>query len=333
MLSKTLYQYLGTDKIMKGVYDWLYKEDSGILGAMDIVKVADNGVKYNVESVDPTGSWIDVGDVVPEDTGTIVQRSAALYRFIGDADVDKMRIDMDATQSIEAVEIMRKTRGMLRSFHNAMIWGQTTTASGTKQPKGLARLCAELESEATVDLDGVANSQVIWQHATSSALTVAGLEQMMDAVKLGCNALIMSRAARRALSALVAAAGTPFVQEKDKYEHNIAVYNGAKIYINDHIKNNIQDADGGNYILTVGSYDQTTTWTSGYDNTIIIGAHLSPDGVCCIETPGGHFQKEAPFTVPNKDAFRHRFKWYGGFACFNKYALSILINVATTTSS
>lgn len=331
MLSKTVYDYLGSNLIMKGVYDWLFKEDSGILQAMDIVKVSDNGVKYNVETTDPAGAWIDVGDVVPEDTGTFTQRSAALYRLVNDADVDKMRIDMSATQNVEATEIMRVTRAMLRNFHDKMIWGQTTTATGTKQPKGLVQLLVELESESKTTLDGINNSQVVIQGAASTALSVAGIEAMMDAVKMGCNALIMSRYARRALSALVAAAGTPFVQERDKYDHIIASYNGAKIFINDHILNNIQD--GATSVLTIASYNPATTWASGYDNTIIIGAHLSKDGVCMIETPNGQFQKEAPFTVPNKDAIRHRFKWYGGFACFNKFALAGLINVATTTST
>ena len=331
MLSKTVYQYLDKDYIMKGVYDWLYKEDSGIMAAMPVVTVQGNGVKYNVETTDPTGAWVDVGDVIPEDAGAFSQRSAAIYQLIGDVDVDKSVIDANSTQNPEMVEIKRKTRGMLRTWHKGMIYGQTTAASSSKQPKGLLRLLAEIESESTTDLDGVNNTQVIANHATSTDLSLANLERLMDAVKLGTNGLIMSRVSRRKINALARAAGTPTQQEKDEFNHNIEVYNGAKIYINDHMDNNF--ADGSSSVLTIASHDRSTTYTSGADNTIILAMHMAEDGVCCIQTPNGAFHKEAPFTVPNKNAWRHRFVTYTGFACYNKFALAGLINVYTDASS
>lgn len=333
MLSKTVYQYLDTDLVMKGVYDFLYKIDSGIAAAMPVMEVKGNGVKYNVETTDPTAAWLDVGDVIPEDTGLFTQRSAAIYQFIGDADVDKFVIATNATQNPEMVEIKRKTRGMLRMWHAAMLYGQTTTGTSTKQPKGLLRLLAELESEAITDLDGVANTQVVANHATSGALTLANLERVMDQVKLGCDALIMSRQTRRKINSLARASGILMATEKDEFNHNIGVYNGAKIFINDHMDNNIQDADGGDYILTIASHARATTWASGHDNTIILAMHLSEDGVCCIQAPGGALHKEKPFTVQNKNAWRHRFISYSGFACYNKFALAGLINIATDANS
>ena len=333
MISKTLYDYLGTDKIMKSVFDWLREIDSGLLDVVPVVTVSDNGVKYNVATTDPSGSWIDVDDEIPEDTGTFTQRSAALYRFINDANVDKMRMDMSGTQNVAATEIKRVTAAMMRNLYAAMLWGQTTTSSGTKQPKGLVLLTAELQSEATVTLDGagVNNTQVVANHATSGALTLAKIEEMMDQVKRGCNGLIMSRQTRRKVNALSNAAGTPVQQDKDSYGRNIEVYQGAKIYIMDAMDNNIPDSAAS--ILTIASHDRSATWASGADNTIILGTHFAPDGVCMIQTPNGKFQKEAPFTHPKKDAYVHRFKWYGGFACFDKFSLAALTGIATDAAS
>lgn len=327
MLSKAVYQQLDKDYVMKDVYDWLFEEDSGILSAMPSVTVQGNGIKYNVETTDPIGAWVDTGDVIPENAGTFTQRSAALYQLIGDIDVDKFVIATNSTQNPELVEIKRKTRALMRQWQEALIWGQTTTSTSTKQPKGLVRLLVELESESTTDLDGVVNTQVVANHATSGALTLANVERVMDQVKLGCNAMIMSRIARRNINTLARSAGILMMTEKDAYNHNIEVYNGAKIYINDHMDNNV--LDGSSSVVTIASHAHATTWASGYDNTIILAMRLAEDGVCQILAPGGSLHKEKPFTAPNKNAWRHRFVAYPGFACYNKFALAGLTNVVT----
>jgi len=331
MQTKTVFNYLDNDYIMKGVADWLYKEDSGLLSAMPVKEVSGNGVKYNVLTTDASAAWTDTGDVIPEETALFEQRSAAIYRLIGDADVDKYHIQTNSIQNPEMVEIKNKTRGMLRQWHAAMLYGPTTTTSSSKQPKGLLRLLAELESESTTDLDGAAgqNTQVIAQEASSSVMTIAGLERMMDAIKFGCDGLIMSRVARRYLNSLSLAAGISVSMAQNEYGRNLDVFNGAKIYINDHMDNNI--LDGSSNVLTIASHNRAATWASTVDNTIIIGVNLGQDGVCQIQSGG--FTHEPRFTVPNKDAWRHRFKWYTGFACYNKFALAALINVSTATAT
>jgi len=331
MISKTLYQYLGTDKIMQGIYDWLFEIDSGILEAIPTVIVEGNGVKYNVETSDPMLSWIDVGDDVPEIQHVFTQRSAALYRFAGDAFVDKMRMAM--VPQTEVAEIKSATRALYRQWVQQVIYGQTTVLSSTKQIKGLFRLVAEIQSEATTTLDGagVNNSQVIANHATEGALTLANLQRMMDQVKLGCNALFMSAQTQRKIDSLANAAGTPVIQKATEYKRYIKEYNGAKIYILDALKNNLPDCSSS--ILTVSTYDTSTTYADGANNAIIFGAHLGEDGLTMIQPPGGEFKKEPPFTSQKKDAWVHRFKCYTGLACYNKFALAALIGITSDAES
>ncbi len=331
MISKTLYQYLGTDKIMRGIYDWLFENDSGLLQAITTVTVEGNGVKYNVETVDPQLSWLEVGDDVPEIQHTFEQRSAALYRFAGDCFVDKMRMAMVPTT--EADEIKSATRALYRQWLNQVIYGQTTVLSSTKQIKGLFRLLAEIQSESTTTLDGagVNNSQVIANNATEAALTLANLQRMMDQVKLGCNALFMSAQTQRKIDSLANAAGTPVVQKANVYNRNIKEYNGAKIYVLDALKNNLPDCSSS--ILTVSTYDTATTYADGANNAVIFGAHLGDDGLVMIQPPGGEFKKEPPFTSQKKDAVVHRFKCYTGLACFNKFGLAALIGITSDAVS
>jgi len=331
MLSKTIYEQLGNNKIMQGIYDWLYENDSGLLKALDTVTVEGNGVKYNVETADPVLSWIDVEDDVPEIQHNFTQRSAALYRFAGDAFVDKMRMAMVPTT--EVTEIKSATRALYRQWAQNVVYGQTTVLSSTKQIKGLFRLLAEIQSEATTTLDGagVNNSQVIANHATEAALTLANLQRMMDQVKLGCNALIMSAQTQRKIDSLANAAGTPVVQKANEYNRYIKEYNGAKIYILDALKNNLPDCSSS--ILTVSTYDTSTTWADGANNAIIFGAHLGDDGLVMIQPPGGEFTKEPPFTSQKKDAWVHRFKCYTGLACYNKFGLAALIGITADAAS
>jgi len=323
MLTKTVYQYLGNDVIIAGVYDWLFKEDSGLLGILPRKTVRDNGVKYNVETTYPVATWTDVNDVIPESAGAFEQRSAALYNLIHDIDIDKSQIAKDKTQNKEAVEIMRQMRGFLNTWQNAFIFGQTSTSSSTKQCKGLLRLLAEIEGEDKTDLDGATdtggnNSQFVCT-GDNTALTLAAVEILADACKLGVDAYLMSRKARRYLNTLARSSGILMQVEKDAWEHNLQMFNGAKIYINDHLTNNFADASSS--VLAIADHTQSTAdGTASYDNTIIFALNLSDDGVHIIQT--GDIDKEPPFTVPNKDAWRHRVKWYNGLAVYNKFALA-----------
>jgi len=330
MLTKTVYEYLGNSKIMQGIYDWLYENDSGLMKALEnAITVEGNGVKYNVETTDPVLSWIDVGDDVPEIQHNFTQRSAALYRFAGDCFVDKMRQAMVPTT--EVTEIKSSTRALYRQWLQNVIYGQTTVLSSTKQIKGLFRLVQEMEAEAAVDLDAVNNSQVIANNTAEAALTLSNLQRMMDQVKLGCNALIMSAQTQRKIDSLANAAGTPVMQTANEYNRYIKTYNGAKIYVVDALKNNLPDCVDS--VLTVSTYDTATTYAAAANNAIIFGAHIGDDGLNMIQPPGGEFTKEPPFTSQKKDALVHRFKAYTGLACFNKFGLAALIGITADAES
>ena len=330
MLSKTEYAYLGTDKIMQGIYDWLYQNDTGLMAALGTPQTVEgNGVKYNVETADPELSWIEVGDDVPEIQHVFVQRSAALYRFAGDVFVDKMRQAMIPTTEMN--EIKSSTRGLYRQWLNDVIHGQTTVLSSTKQIKGVIKLIAEFESEATTDLDAINNTQVIANDPTEAALTLSAVNRMMDQVKLGCNGLLMSAQTARKIDALTNAAGTNVPQKPNEYNKMVKEYNGAKIYVIDLLKNNFPDCSSS--VLTTATYNKATSYGAGANNTIIIGAHIGDDGLSMIQPPGGKFTKEPPFTSQKKDALVHRFKCYTGLWCPNKYGMAALIGITSDTET
>jgi len=170
MYTLSDYQNFDTNFITKGVFDWAIKQDNGFFGKLAVVNVKGNGIKYNVKTAPASISFQDPMDDVPETMATYTQRSAALYVAIVDAYLSKFAKATNSVQDTDKLELQSKTEDFWRAVKEKFILGQTTTAGSTKQPKGLLRLLAEIESEATVDLDAMNNGQVIAEAADSGAL-------------------------------------------------------------------------------------------------------------------------------------------------------------------
>ena len=325
MRTLASYKEQDSDLIMRGFYDWLF-ENSPLLHRIPVKEVKGNGVKYNVVTARGGASWTQPEDVIPESTATTSQRSAALSILIGDADVAKFAIKTNSTQNPETNEIEQKAEDMLNEWSERLIIGQTTASSTTNQPKGLLKLIAEVESESTTDLDAPNNSQVVAGHATSAALTIDMVDELTDACKKGVTCYLSSRRMRRKLTSLARAAGNNLVHDKDELGHMVAIYGGLPWYVDDHIEdaypNNISS------VLDVSSYTVSTTRAANNDNSVIFALNLSENGLCVIQAGG--FERELIGTVQNKDAIRHRFKWYNGFALYNKYAAAVLTGVLDT---
>ncbi len=324
MKTITQYDYLKADLVLMGVADTIVKE-SPILKGLNFMPVKNDIVKYNVEVTMPTVSWLSTGDQISESTGTVEQRTTNIYTLIGDADTDKGAIEMNGQQSPEALDIAAKAKAMAHAFELCFIVGQTTTTSNAKQFKGLMRILAEMESATTVDLDGVANSQVIPVSATSGALTMPFLDQLIDAIKPGKpELLLMSRRARRKVNALQRASGSGVVMtESAQFGMSMPSYDGIPIMVSDWIPDNIQD--GASSILPIASFDQSVTRASGYDNTIIFAFKMGEEDVTGLQA--GNMTHERETFVENYNVIRNRFCWYVSAQCRKKFSLAGAINI------
>lgn len=327
MRSLVDYREQDRDLIMKGFYDWLF-EASPLVGVIPVVEVKGNGIKYNVKATRGGAEWLSTNDTIAESTGTASQRSAALSRLIGDADVDKFFIATNSTQDPEVLEMKSKAEDMMWEWSERLIIGQTTAQSQATQPKGICQLISEVESETETTLDGITNSQVVPGHATSAALTIDMMDELLDAVH-NPNTLLMSKRMRRKLTSLARAAGNNLVHDKDELGHPVAMYGAIPIYVDDHIEDAYPDSTTS--VLDISSYVVGTTRASANDNSIIFALRRSESGFAIIQAQS--FKHELIGTVANKDAIRHRFKWYTGFALFDKFAAAALINVLDTALS
>lgn len=321
MRTLASYREMDKDFIQTGFIDWLL-EDNGLLARLHIKEVKGNGIKYNVRTARGAAAWTQPNETIVTTSGTTSQRSAAIYALTKQADVDKFAQATNSTQDPTIAELKESADDMMFEWSERMVHGRTTTSSAANHPKGLFQLIAELESEATTDLDSGNNSQVVVAHATSEAITIDDMSELRDALKLPLSCYVMNKRMRRKLESLARAAGNNLEHDKDELGYPVQMFGGAPIYIVDAIESSYPN--GSSSVLDLTSYAIGTTRAADNDNSAIFALNTSEQGFCILQS--GALKREGPWTPDDKDADRYRFTWYTGFGLLNKFGAAVLVN-------
>jgi len=327
MENLTQYRYLDKDELLQGVCQWIVNE-SPLLQYLPFKEIKGNAYKYNVDLTLPEPNWMDFDQQVVTTAGTIAQRTTNIYMLLQDSNTPKASIDTNATQDPETVDIEQASRAMAHAFEQCFIRGQTSTLSTTKQFKGLMRMLAELETESTTDLDGLNNSQVIVNSATSAVLTMAKVDELLDAVKPGKpDMLLMSRRIHRKLTALQRASGSGVtMSDPNTFGLRLLTYDGIPMLRSDYMPDNLPD--GSSSVLTIATWNPATAWADGYNNSAIFAIQFGEDKVSGLQS--GAITHEREDFVEDYHAIKNRFVWLCGAATFKKYSLAALINIDTS---
>jgi len=294
---------LSNDMLLQGVVETIVK-DSPVLQQLSFIEIAGNGLTYNQEKTLPTIDFYDVGDTWAESTPTFEQKTANLKIMGGDADVDNfLKATRSNIQDLEAAVVELKAKALRDKFEDTFIYGNATT--NPKQFDGLRKL---------IDTT-TASNYVIAMGPTGSTLTLAKLDELIDAIKGGKpDLLLMSRRSRRKINALVRAAGGMIETDKDKWGNFIQLWDGIPIGVNDWILDT--------HVLTGGV---ETATTGGTCSTIY--AFQMGEGALCGLTSPGHLTVEPIGSLETKDASRTRIKWYCSLALFSSIKAAALIGV------
>jgi hypothetical protein len=294
---------LSNDILLQGVVETIIK-DSPILQQLPFIEIVGNGLTYNQENTLPTIDFYDVGDTWAESTPTFEQKTANLKIMGGDADVDNfLKATRSNIQDLEAAVIELKTKALRRKFEDTFVYGDSVTNS--KQFDGLRKL---------IDTT-TASDQVIAMGDTGATLTLAKLDELIDAVKGGKpNTLLMSRRSRRKINALVRAAGGMMETDRDKWGNFIQLWDGIPVGVSDWILDTHE--------LTGG----VETATTGGTCSTIYAMQFGEGGLCGLTSPG-HIQAEPIGSLETKDATRTRIKWYVSLALFSTVKAAALIGV------
>jgi hypothetical protein len=294
---------LSNDMLMQGVVETIVK-DSPVLQKLPFIEIVGNGLTYNQENSLPSIDFYGVGDDWNESTPTFTQLTANLKIMGGDADVDNfLKATRSNIQDLEAAVIELKAKALKSKFEEMFIYGNTGTSS--KQFDGIRKLINT----------GAAGSQVITMGDTGATLTLAKLDELIDAVKGGKpDMLLMSRRSRRKINALMRDAGAIVVSDRDQFGNFVQLWDGVVIGVNDWILDTHLVAGG------------VETATTGGTCSTIYAVQLG-EGALCGLTSSGHLQVEQVGALENKDATRTRVKWYVSLALFSSIKAAALIGV------
>ncbi len=290
---------LSNDILLKGVIETIVK-DSPILQKLPFADVVGNALTYNRENALATAGFYAVGDPWVESTPTFTQLTAALTILGGDADVDNyLKQTRSNVQDVEAAVIELKAKAVRHKFEETFIYGDGTGNAFT----GLKTLINT----------AVASSQLIAMAATGATLTLAKLDELVDAVRGSKpDLLLMSRRSRRKLANLMRALGSIEVSQ-DEFGNSVQRYNGIPIGVSDWILDTHTVA---------GSVE---TLTTGSTSSTIYALCFGEGAVCGLQNKG--LTVERLGSLESKDASRTRIKWYCGLADFSVVKRAALIGV------
>lgn len=302
-LSLTEASKLSNDMLLQGVVETIVKE-SPVLQRMPFIEITGNGLTYNRENSLPDIDFYDVGDTWDESTPTFTQCTANLKIMGGDADVDNfLKATRSNIQDLEASVIELKAKALKNKFEDTFIYGNSSVDS--KQFDGMRKI---------IDT-GSSGSQVVAAGASGSTLTLAMLDELIDAVKGGKpDLLLMSRRSRRKINALVRSAGGMMETDRDRWGNFIQFWDGIPIGVND-------------WILDTHVVENSLeTATTGGSCSVIYAMQFGEGALCGLTSPG-HLTVEPVGALETKDATRTRIKWYCSLALFSNIKAAALIGV------
>ncbi len=294
---------LSNDMLLEGVVETIVK-DSPVLQYMPFIEIVGNGLTYNQEKTLPSIDFYDVGDTWVESTPTFEQKTAQLKIMGGDADVDNfIKSTRNNVQDLEIAVIELKAKALKDKFEETFIYGDAS--ANPKQFDGLRNL---------IDT-ATAGDQLIAMGATGATLTLAKLDELIDAVKGGKpDALLMSRRSRRKINALVRAVGGMIESDRDKWGNFVQFWDGVPIGVSDWILDT----------HTVAS--SLETGITGGDCSTIYAVQFGEGSLCGLTGPG-HLTVEPIGSLESKDATRTRIKWYVSLALFSSVKAAALSGV------
>ena len=300
---------LSNDVLLQGVIETILKE-SPILQSMPFIEIVGNGLTYNRETSLAAAAWhAPLGDWTTPTAPTFDQLTATLAVLGRNADLDNfIKQTRSNLQDIEATVVELAAKSVRMEFERAFLYGCVANYLGmtgdANSINGLIKLIAT----------GTASAQVIAMAATGATLTLAKLDELIDAVQGGKpDLLLMSKRSRRKVTALARAAGSNLEVGTGKLGEFVQLYNGIPVGISDYVLDV--------HVLT-GSVE--TAVTGGACSTIY--ALQFGEGAVCGATNGG-IQIEPIGAMEGKDANRSRIKWYVSLVDFCVQRRAALIGV------
>ncbi|KJZ17408.1 phage capsid protein [Halomonas sp. S2151] len=269
------------------------KED--LLAVLPFVRTDGKSYDYVREKTLSEAEFLSPYDPVPEGAATFDEVSTKLRILAGDVDIDKFTAETQSDLNDQiAIQLQGKAKGITRKFRRSLAQGDSSV--NAKEFDGIDRL--------------VYNDQVIVGGGNAMSFTM--LDELLDAVPNGADAIFMTSAHIRALRAMLRATGglEPAHIMMENFGRPMLTHNGVPILVNDFL-NVAQDGEGKRTAPIFAARLNETDGLHGIFGGASAGVRMEEIG-----------------TVQNKDAIRYRVKWYAGLALKSTKSLAKVADVA-----
>lgn len=291
---------LSNNQLLSGVIEEIIDRDE-LFALLPFQQVAGKALVYNREKTLSEASFIGVNDVVPEGAATFEEVTATLKILAGDVDVDKfLMATMGDHNNQLAIQIAAKAKGIARQFRRNLALGDS--AANALSFDGISKY--------------VVTGQTISAGATGNALSMSMLDELLDAVPLGADCLMMRSSTLRAYRNILrtTSGGTDaYMMQLENFGRPLLSHNGMPIIVNDFLPVEATSDGGTGTVDTCSIYALRLNESDGFH-----GLFGGDNAGIVVEDIG---------TVQNKDAVRTRVKWYCGTALKATHAVARLKDV------
>lgn len=266
-----------TDVLQRGVIETMARENV-IIELLPFMEIEGNSYQYNVETALPNVEFRNVNEGYTAGVGTVKKESESLVILGGDVDLDKFIV---ATRSnvndIRAVQTAMKAKAIANTYATKFFLGDPST-SDNKEFKGLAK---RLES----------GEQIV-----EGEITLDNLNALLDKVYGGADVLVMSKATRRKVMAILQASNHYIENGSDAFGRPVAMYGGVPIRV-------VED----------------TILPEGHIYAIAFGVM---EKVCGLQNGGISVRDLGE--IDSMPVLKTRIEWYCGMAMFSPDCVALL---------
>lgn len=222
---------LCTDPLQRGVIE-IFPKTSPVLERLPFFSVSSDSYKYNREETLPNIGFRGINESYTEGTGTLNPVTETLTILGGVSDVDRALVKTQGNiNDLRAIHDGLKAKAAALKFTYTFFKGDCTN-----DPREFDGLEVRLTGDQLIDCGST---------ASGDTLTLAKLDELLDAVQGGADCIFCNKVMRRKISALVRAAGQAIETVNDSFGRQLTAYAGIPIAVieEDHEGNEILDFD------------------------------------------------------------------------------------------
>ncbi|GIP55254.1 major capsid protein [Paenibacillus vini] len=279
---------LSQDMLQRGVIQ-TFAESSAFLEMLPQMDIQGNAYAYNLEGELPGVAFRGVNESYTESTGIINPKTERLYIAGGDLDIDTYIVKTQSDKNDQrAIQTAMKVKALSLALTKQYFNGDSAV-----DPKGFDGLKTRITGD-----------QVISAGTNGGVLTIAMLDELVDAIEGEASALFCSKAMRREIKKLLQNHSGYSESALDAFGRPIITYGGVPIRV-------IEKDNVGAEILGFNE-TQGTANDTGSIYAVRFGAGDAVSGL-----QSGIMDVRDLGELQDKPAFRTRVEWFAGMAVFN----------------